>query len=123
MAILELSQDNFESTVSQEGIVIVDFWADWCGPCKRFAPVFEKAAEQHSDVTFAKVDTEENQGLAAALQIMSIPTIMVFRDGILVFRESAALPQAALDDVLTQVKALDMEEVRRQIAENQANQA
>jgi hypothetical protein len=123
MAILELSQDNFESTVSQEGIVIVDFWADWCGPCKRFAPVFEKAAEQHSDVTFAKVDTEEHQGLAAALQIMSIPTIMVFRDGILVFRESAALPQAALDDVLTQVKALDMEEVRRQIAENQANQA
>lgn len=123
MAILELSQDNFESTVSQEGIVIVDFWADWCGPCKRFAPVFEKAAEQHSDVTFAKVDTEEHQGLAAALQIMSIPTIMVFRDGILVFRESAALPQAALDDVLTQVKALDMEEVRRQIAENQENQA
>lgn len=123
MAILELSQDNFESTVSQEGIVIVDFWADWCGPCKRFAPVFEKAAEQHSDVTFAKVDTEEHQGLAAALQIMSIPTIMVFRDGILVFRESAALPQAALDDVLTQVKALDMEEVRRQVAENQANQA
>lgn len=87
MAILELSQDNFESTVSQEGIVIVDFWADWCGPCKRFAPVFEKAAEQHSDVTFAKVDTEEHQGLAAALQIMSIPTIMVFRDGILVFRD------------------------------------
>lgn len=122
MAILELSQDNFESTVSQEGIVIVDFWADWCGPCKRFAPVFEKAAEQHSDVTFAKVDTEEHQGLAAALQIMSIPTIMVFRDGILVFRESAALPQAALEDVLTQVKGLDMEEVRRQIAENQANQ-
>ena len=120
MATLDVTEDTFEETVSGEGIVLVDAWADWCGPCKRFAPVFEKASEEHSDVTFAKLDTEANQGLAAALQIPSIPTLMVFRDSIMVFREAGALPPAALDDLIKQVKDLDMNEVRRQVEEQNA---
>ena len=106
--------------MSGEGITLVDAWADWCGPCKRFAPVFEKASEEHPDATFAKLDTEANQGLSAALQIQSIPTLMIFRDGILVFREARALPPAALEDVIKQVKELDMEDVRRQVEEQNA---
>ena len=120
MATIDVTEDTFEETVSGEGIVLVDAWADWCGPCKRFAPVFEKASEEHSDVTFAKLDTEANQGLAAALQIPSIPTLMVFRDSIMVFREAGALPPAALDDLIKQVKDLDMNEVRRQVEEQNA---
>lgn len=120
MATIDVTEDTFEETVSGEGIVLVDAWADWCGPCKRFAPVFEKASEEHSDVTFAKLDTEANQGLAAALQIQSIPTLMVFRDSIMVFREAGALPPAALDDLIKQVKDLDMNEVRRQVEEQNA---
>lgn len=120
MATIDVTEDTFEETVSGERIVLVDAWADWCGPCKRFAPVFEKASEEHSDVTFAKLDTEANQGLAAALQIQSIPTLMVFRDSIMVFREAGALPPAALDDLIKQVKDLDMNEVRRQVEEQNA---
>lgn len=92
MATIDVTEETFEQTVSGEGITLVDAWADWCGPCKRFAPVYEKASEQHTDATFAKLDTEANQGLAAALQIQSIPTLMIFRDGIMVFREAGALP-------------------------------
>lgn len=120
MATFDVTEDTFEETVSGEGIVLVDAWADWCGPCKRFAPVFEKASEEHPDATFAKLDTEANQGLAAALQIQSIPTLMVFRDSIMVFREAGALPPAALDDLIKQVKDLDMNEVRRQVEEQNA---
>lgn len=120
MATIELTEDNFEQTVSQDGIVLVDAWAEWCGPCKRFGPVFEKASEDHSDAVFGKLDTEANPGIAAALQIQSIPTLMVFRDSILVFREAGALPPAALEDLIQQVKGLDMDEVRRQVAEQNA---
>lgn len=120
MATIELTEDNFEQTVSQDGIVLVDAWAEWCGPCKRFGPVFEKASEDHTDAVFGKLDTEANPGIAAALQIQSIPTLMVFRDSILVFREAGALPPAALEDLIQQVKGLDMDEVRRQVAEQNA---
>ena len=121
MATIAVTEDTFENTVIQDGIVLVDAWASWCGPCRAFAPTFEKSSENHPDAVFAKLDTEANQGLAAALQIQSIPTLMVFRDGILVYREAGALPPAALEDLISQVKALDMDEVRAKVAEqNQA---
>ena len=120
MATIDITEATFEATVTGEGITLVDAWAEWCGPCKRFGPVFEKASEEHPDATFAKLDTEANQDLAVKLQIQSIPTLMVFRDGILVFREAGALPPAALEDLLKQVKELDMAEVRRQVEEQNA---
>lgn len=120
MATIDLTKDTFEKAVTSDGIVLVDAWADWCGPCKRFAPVFEKASEDHPDLTFAKLDTEAEPKLAGDLQIQSIPTLMIFRDSIMVFREAGALPPAALDDLIGQVKALDMDEVRRQVAEQNA---
>ncbi|MDH2456883.1 thioredoxin [Corynebacterium bovis] len=121
MSTTTVTGENFQQIIEGEGITLLDFWAEWCGPCKRFAPVFEKAAENHPDHTFGKIDTEENQDLAGALQIQSIPTLMIFRDGVLVFREAGALPAKALDDVIAQVEALDMEDVRRQIAEAEKN--
>ena len=123
MATFDLTADKFQETVQAEGITAVDFWAEWCGPCKQFAPIYEAVSEKHQDVRFAKVDTEAEQGLASAAQITSIPTLMVFRDGLLVFRQAGALPASALEDVLEQVKALDMDDVRRQIAEAQEDSA
>ena len=116
MATIELNAENFESTIQTDGIVLVDLWAEWCGPCKMFGPIFEESSEQHPDITFGKVDTEAEQALAGSLGIMSIPTLMMFRDGILLFNQAGALPQAALEDLIKQAEGLDMDEVRKEIA-------
>jgi thioredoxin 1 len=117
MAVLELTQQNFEATVTGNKMVIIDFWAPWCGPCKSFAPVFEAAAEKHPDVVFAKVNSDDEQALSGHFGIRSIPTIMLFREEIVVFMQSGALPASGLESVLAQAKALDMDQVRRDIAE------
>ena len=115
MATITLTEETFEATVLGEGITIIDFWAEWCGPCKMFGPVFEKASEGHPNIKFAKVDTEAEQGLAAALQIQSIPTLMLFRDGILLFNQAGALPAHSLEQILTSAEELNMDEVRAEI--------
>jgi thioredoxin 1 len=120
MATTEITKDNLNDTIAQDGIVLLDFWADWCGPCTQFAPVFEKASEENADITFGKVDTEDQKELAAAFQITSIPTLMAFRDGIGVFAQPGALPEQSLNQLITAVRGLDMDDVRRQVAEKQA---
>ena len=120
MATVALTQDNFDQVVNGNDMVLIDFWAPWCGPCKGFAPVFEAASEKHGDIVFAKVNTEEQQELAAAFNIRSIPTLMFFREKVILFSQAGALPSSALEQVITQGKALDMATVRKEIAEREA---
>ncbi len=122
MATVNLTKDTFEETIVNNDIVLVDFWADWCGPCKMFAPTYEKVSENHEGVVFAKVDTEAEQELAAYFQIRSIPTLMIFRDKIIIFSEAGALPESGFRELVTKAGELDMDEVRRQVAEQSAGQ-
>ena len=121
MSTIDLTKENFEETIQNHAIVMVDFWAPWCGPCRAFAPVYEAAAEKHPDVAFAKVNTEEQQELAAAFQIRSIPTLMLFREQVILFSQPGSLPAAALDEILTKVRTLDMDQVRKEIAEQETS--
>ncbi|HEX4927826.1 MAG TPA: thioredoxin [Burkholderiales bacterium] len=122
MATVELTQQNFESTVRGNPMVIVDFWAPWCGPCRGFAPVYEQASEAHPDVVFAKVNTDEQQELAGAFGIRSIPTLMVFREQVILFQQAGALPGNALEQVITQAKALDMQKVHDELMQQESQQ-
>lgn len=122
MTTVDITTAEFEKTVTENDIVLVDFWAEWCGPCKAFGPVFEKVSGKNPEVTFAKVDTDAEQQLGAMLQIQSIPTLMAFREGIAVFRHSGAIPEQALDDLVEQIKGLDMNEVRQAVEDAQAQQ-
>jgi thioredoxin 1 len=119
MAVVELTKDNFEETVTNNPFVIVDFWAPWCGPCRSFAPTYEKVSGDHPDVVFAKVNTEDEQEIAAHFQIRSIPTLMIFRDKIIIFSEAGALPESAFRELVGKAGELDMDEVRRQVAAQQ----
>ena len=121
MPTMELTRDNFEVTITGNETVLVDFWASWCGPCRAFGPVFERASEENPDLVFAKVDTEDQQELAAAFGIRSIPTLMIFRDRIVLYSQPGALPAPMLDDLIGRVRALDMEEVRRSLADHESH--
>jgi len=120
MAVVELTKENFEQVVTGSPTVIVDYWAPWCGPCRAFAPTFERVAEKNPDVVFAKVNTEEEPEIASHFQIRSIPTLMVFRDSVILYAQPGALPQGALEEVIAKAKAVDMEEVRKEIAAQEA---
>ena len=117
MSTVELTTEDFEKTITDNPIVLVDFWAEWCGPCRQFGPVYEKVSDANPDIVFGKVDTEAQQQLAAMAQITSIPTLMAFRDGTAIFRQSGALPAPALEDLVKQIRAVDMDEVRKQMDE------
>jgi thioredoxin 1 len=119
MAVVELNQANFEQTVLNNDFVIIDFWAPWCGPCRGFAPVYEAASEKHPDIVFAKVNTEEEQALAAHFQIRSIPTLMIFREKVIIYAQPGALPASALDDLIARARELDMAKVHEEIAKEQ----
>ncbi|MFQ5523335.1 MAG: thioredoxin [Acidimicrobiia bacterium] len=121
MATVALTKDNFDETIQHNETVLIDFWAEWCGPCRTFAPVFEEASEKHQDIVFAKVDTEDQVELAQAFGIRSIPTLMAFRDQVILYAQPGALPAELLEDLISQVKALDMDEVRAQIAEQESD--
>ena len=123
MATINVGEKEFETLITESPIVFVDFWAEWCGPCKMFGPVFEAASEKHPDVIFAKVDTEAEQSLAGAAGITSIPTLMAFRDGILLFRQPGALPAPSLEELIVAIKAADMEEIKREVAAQEAQLA